>query len=438
MVILSKIFGKFQPRRILLAGDLNLDTYTLGEVVRISPEAPVPILRVERQYSRPGCAGNAAFNLRGLSMEVRLFGRVGDDLKGKELCQLLTEQGIDTCGVVAQAGWGTPVKERLIALSSNQQMMRVDHEVVTPLSELLEAELLGRLETLLEGVDLVAISDYGKGVLTPRLLQALIGAARAKAIPVVVDPKGRDFTRYAGATVIKPNQQEAYEAANMERTAPLERAAEGILAAIPCDHLLVTRASEGASLYSRDRAPAHFAVTMREVRDVTGAGDTVLAVLVAALANGLSVEEGVRLAMVAAGLAVEHLGCAVVTLSDLARRLFEEECMHKVFGQEHLFVLSQLLSTTPYGLLSVSARDGLSTTLLSHIRSLADKPLILYVEEEEPDSDYVQLLASIADVRFILLQRESLKQLCALVPPASSYRLSQQELTRTDALSGCG
>lgn len=425
---LSGLFGKFEPRKVLLAGDFNIDTYVLGEVTRISPEAPVPILRVEKRYSRLGSAGNAALNLRALGMEVKALGRIGADPKGEELSQLLVSEGIDPAGLVVQEGWTTPVKERMIARSSNQQMMRVDYEESLPLSVELEDQLIDRLDGLLEKIDLVAVSDYGKGALTPRLLKELIGRARKLSIPAVVDPKGRDFARYAGATLIKPNQGEAYEAAGVGREVSLERVAETIFASVSCDHLLVTRASEGAALFSREGERFHFDVKIREVRDVTGAGDTVLAAVVAAMANRLSIEEGVRLAMVAAGLAVEHLGCAVVALPDLARRLFEEECMNKVFGGEHLFALSQAMRGTPYGLLSVSAGDGLSTLLLRHIRKLADKPLILYVEEEEPDEEYVQLLASLGDVRFVLLKQENLRQLCALSPPASCHRLSEQGL----------
>jgi D-beta-D-heptose 7-phosphate kinase / D-beta-D-heptose 1-phosphate adenosyltransferase len=432
---LSGLFSKFEPRRILLAGDFNIDTYVLGEVTRISPEAPVPILRVQKRYSRPGSAGNAALNLRALGMEVRAVGRIGADPRGQELSDLLMSEGVDPIGLLVQREWATPVKERMIAQSSNQQMMRVDYEEATPLSTELEQALIDRLDWFLEGIDLVAVSDYGKGALSPRLLQELIGRARSYSIPTIVDPKGRDFSRYAGATVIKPNQGEAYEAAGLGRESSLEKVAETILASVACDHLLVTCASEGAALFSRECEVRHFEVKIREVRDVTGAGDTVLAAVVAAVANQLSLEEGVRLGMVAAGLAVEHLGCAVVALPDLARRLFEEDCLNKIFGEEHLFALSQALTGTPYGLLSVSAEDGLSTSLLRHIRKLADKPLILYVEEEEPDEEYVQLLASLADVRFVLLKQENLKQLCTLAPPASYHRLSQESLHSLEELS---
>lgn len=290
-----------------------LDVYTMGTVQRISPEAPVPVLRIEEERSLPGGAGNAMLGLRALGMHVIGFGRVGDDDAGRECIAALEQEGVD-CSHIIKDHQATPVKRRMIA--DNQQLLRVDQEVIGP-----PQEALPQLETLLDGVDVVAISDYAKGFLTPSLLRALIETARSKQIPVIVDPKGLDFSKYAGATVIKPNLGEAFAAAGLSPHEPLDLMGEAIFGKVAIDTLLVTRGKQGISLFEPGRARRDFAARVHEVKDVTGAGDTVLAVLCAALANGLTLDEGARIANVAAGLAIERLGCARITLGELSATL---------------------------------------------------------------------------------------------------------------------
>lgn len=424
MVIHSGAFGQLHGGSVLLLGDFNIDSYLLGEVSRISPEAPVPILRVTHSYERPGSAGNAALSLRGLGLSVRLMGRVGSDSEGKRLCASLRAEGMELAGVVVQEGFGTPLKSRIVAASSNQQMMRVDYERSQPLDLSLESELLDRLPELLEGVDGVAVSDYGKGMVSPALLAGLIERGRELGIPVVVDPKGRDFSRYRGATLVKPNLRELYEAAGVEvGSIPLHEAAALVMEECGIEQLLVTRASEGATFFNRGGERLDFGVQIREVRDVTGAGDTVLAMVVCGLANGLSISDTVHLAMVAAGIAVEHAGCVAVTLPDLARRLFEENPMNKLFCERELFALRQLLDGSEFGILSLSSRERVSAPLLEAIRQVAGghEELLLYIEEEEPDEEFLTLLASLVDVRFILLRRANLDRLISMVEPRGIF-----------------
>lgn len=306
----------FSRKKILVAGDLMLDVYALGEVRRISPEAPVPVLCVKEERELPGGAGNAILNLISLGMDVIAVGRVGEDRSGSALMHALRKEGVDTTGIIIEPGFQTSVKKRLIAAS--QQLLRLDYENTEPMHSAGEKHLRSLLPSLLEGVAIVAISDYAKGVLTRPLLSRLITMAKERAIPVLVDPKGVDFTKYAGATLIKPNQAEAYAASGLEERESLDIVAQRILEKAAIEKLMVTRGAAGISLFSkeekrRDFPPRH----VHEVKDVTGAGDTVLAVIAAALASGLALDEAASLANSAAGIAVERLGCVRITSQEL-------------------------------------------------------------------------------------------------------------------------
>lgn len=297
-----------------------LDVYTMGSVKRISPEAPVAVLRVDEESERPGGSGNAILNLRSLGMEVTAVGRIGSDLSGRHLKQTLLEEGVDTQGIVTQEGFQTPVKKRMIA--DNQQLLRVDYEKPRPLDSALEKELIDQLPVILEGASVVAISDYAKGFLTSSFLAVLIKMANERSIPTIVDPKDLDFTKYQGATLIKPNQGEAYTASRLADSEPLHNVAAKLLEETAIETLMVTRSKEGISLFSQTAPQRDFPVNhVQEVRDVTGAGDTVLAVISAALANQMTLEKGVRLANLAAGMAIERLGCARISLSELEAAL---------------------------------------------------------------------------------------------------------------------
>lgn len=315
---IDDLFSLLKPKKALVIGDLMLDVYTRGTVARISPEAPVPVLCVEEESSLPGGAGNAICNLISLGMQVVAVGRVGKDSAGVEFLNLLTKENVDVRGVIKDESFTTPVKKRMIA--DFQQLLRVDYEDCSPLNPQWEEIVIGKLEMLLEGVSVVAISDYAKGFLTENILQATIGFAKKKNIPVVVDPKGTNFRKYSGATMIKPNLSEAIAAARLDRKTALEKVAEVILEECNVSILMVTRSKEGITLFF-GKQRFDFPAFVHEVKDVTGAGDTVLAIIAATFANDLDLKTGAFLANVAAGIAIERSGCARITLKELNERL---------------------------------------------------------------------------------------------------------------------
>lgn len=418
MVNLTGVFSRLGNAKVLVVGDLLLDTYTIGKARRISPEAPVAIVNVLREEHRPGGAGNVVLNLISLGSRVSILGRVGQDSAGGLLKDALSAEGIDTSGIVIQHGYATPVKNRIIA--ENQQIVRVDHEVVTPLVESLEHAVIAMIPKLLDDVAVVAISDYGKGFLSPGLLRALIDGARERGIIVIADPKGMDFAKYAGATIIKPNLGEAYAAANMPLGSSLDIVAERILKMTSSDILMVTRSEAGLSLFHREGQRHDFPVRVREVKDVTGAGDTVLAMLACAMANGLPASTAAQLSNVAAGIAIERFGCAHVTLSELARRLLEDDVDNKVFDGEHLFALQEALRGRKAAMLVVDSSRGLTTAIFRAIRHLnqqGGRDLLVYVRDAQPDEDFVRVLSSLHEVSFILLQGESIQHLSEVLFP---------------------
>lgn len=307
---------------ILVAGDFILDRYTTGTVDRISPEAPVPIMTLNGQNDQPGGAGNVALNLEALGANVKLFGRVGADKEGEILRKALSTDSIRCNALVCDPSVPTILKNRFIA--GGQQMLRIDREKNSPLSEYTEQYLISIIPELLEGVDLIAISDYGKGFLTPALIRALIDNGKSLSIPIIVDPKGSDFSKYSGATVIKPNYKEALGAAGIDagtHGVTIEQIAKRIFDQTEIDALIITRSQEGISLVETDLSHKHFPVSSQEVRDVTGAGDTVLAVIAYAMAKGLSKEEAIEVGNIAAGIAIRQVGCAQVSLQEILEKV---------------------------------------------------------------------------------------------------------------------
>jgi len=421
MVRLTGTISHLRSRRILVVGDLMLDTYTIGKARRISPEAPVAIIQVMREDSRPGGAGNVALNLLALGAKVLLLGRIGCDSSSVLLQEALKQENIDTHGLFVQEEFSTPLKNRVIA--DNQQIVRVDYEQATPLSETLEQQIIAALPSLMKGIEAVAISDYGKGFLSRALLQAIICQAKQQQIPVITDPKGIDFTKYEGTTILKPNLSEAYAAAGLLPDANLEEAAQKILQSVQAQILMVTRSEAGISIFQKDKKRQDFAVRSREIKDVTGAGDTVLAMLTYAIANKLTIGEAAELSNVAAGLAVERFGCARISLSELARRLLESDMTNKVFDGEHLDALLEALKGTQYNLLELSGVEGMTSSIFSAIHRLAKtgKDLVVFLRDAVPESDFVDLLSAFNDIKFIIVQSKSLENLCQKVPPAGIY-----------------
>lgn len=426
MLRLTGVFSQLSSTRVLVIGDLLLDTYTIGKARRISPEAPVAVVHVQREEHRPGGAGNVIVNLISLSATTVAVGRIGDDSAGKLLLKSLQDEGVDIRGILIQPGYSTPVKNRILA--ENQQIVRVDWESIDPIPEMLEQQMIELLPSLLEGVAVVAISDYGKGLLSRTLLSAVIELSKERGIPVIADPKGIDFAKYNGSTILKPNLGEAYSAANLPPEASLEQVAVKIHGICDVGTLMVTRSEAGISLFHNNGFRDDFPVKVREIKDVTGAGDTVLAMLTAALANKLSINTAVQLSNVAAGIAIERFGCARVSLSDLARRLLEEDVGNKIFDGEHLFALKEAVRGRKLSLLSISGEKGFSSTLFSVIRQLAkhqNHDLLIHVGDATPDPEFIMLLASLHEVNFILLKTESLKSLSLAISPDEVYLLNQ-------------
>ncbi len=406
-------------------GDFLLDTYTMGRVKRISPEAPVPVMEAVAQESRPGGAGNVVLNLLALGGTVFAMGRIGTNFEAEQLKNHLSQS--DTSALFVEKGYNTPVKNRLIA--DHQQLLRIDFETLAPLSSALEEMCIKRLKTLLAQVQVVAISDYGKGFLTDRLIATTIKMAKEMGVPVVVDPKGNDFTKYRGASVIKPNLSEAYAAAKCPAQFSLDEVAKALLDLT--DTLLITRSEAGISIFKKNGARSDFPVRSKEVIDVTGAGDTVLAMVCLGIANGLDMECTAQLANIAASLSVERVGCVQVTLSQLAKRLWEYDSDTKIFDENHTFALHQILKDRLYSLLVLEKGQTMTTGLFRAIRQLASetgKELILYVRDSHPEDAFIHMLSSLQEVDYIILQTESLKNLCSAITPNGVYLLKQDKM----------
>lgn len=425
MVKLIGMLSRFQPVRVLVIGDLMLDTYTTGKVRRISPEAPVSVLNVQSETSRPGGAGNVILNLISLGASVSAVGRVGRDFAGEEIHSSLANEGVDLQGLFTQKGYKTPVKNRFIA--DSQQVLRVDFETVSSLSEDLEHKVIEKLPELIKNCQVVAISDYGKGFLTRTLISAVIELARKENIPIIVDPKGEDFTKYRGATILKPNLTEAYAAAKLSQETSLNSVAGAILKIAGVDQLLITRSQEGITLFDQAGERFDFPVRSKEVKDVTGAGDTVLAMLCTAMANGLDVKDGAQLANIAAGMVIERIGCARISLSDMAERLMELDLDNKIFDGEHIFALQQSLKGRRSVVLSLESNHGMSTAVFKSIRNLSERDpeskLIAYVRDPEPDREFISLLSSLSDVDFIVVNCPNLEALCARIQPEQVFSI---------------
>ena len=325
----------FSAARVLVAGDLMLDRYWHGATSRVSREAPVPVVHVREEEGRPGGAGNVAHNIAALGGQVGLLGLTGEDEAGAQLEQQLGSHGV-RCHFQRDSRFSTITKLRII--SRHQQLIRLDFEDGFPESD--EKWLLDRFEALLSDYQLVVLSDYGKGTLANPV--AWIERARAAGLPVLVDPKGRDFSRYAGATLITPNQAEFEVVAGpCPDRETLEREARHLCDVLELDHLLITRGEQGMTLVSRASGDAHHLPTRaQEVFDVTGAGDTVIATLAVALAGGESLEAATALANLAAGIVVGKLGTAGIARQELEQRLLEQRIAeHGVVTEEELLEL---------------------------------------------------------------------------------------------------
>ena len=306
--------------KFLVVGDIMCDTYVFGQVSGVSPEAPIPVLTNIEKRRCLGGAANVAANLRALDCEVHLVGVVGDDVSGRHVREQLRALGI---GNMLMEDAGRPTTEKTRIMARNRQLVRLDHESREQLPPELVAQTLAGTDSVLPEVDGLICSDYDKGVCTPGLLDPLFESAKAAGLPVFVDPKARDFARYRGATVLTPNLAEVRHAIRdgLETEPSLASAAECLLRQSGAQALLVTRGEAGMSLFQPVEAPQHLSAHARDVFDVTGAGDTVIAAFAAAAVGGLSYAEAAWLANVAAGIVVGKAGTAVVHRDELEAQL---------------------------------------------------------------------------------------------------------------------
>ena len=322
-IAITRLLNRFRNVRTLVIGDLMLDRYIWGHVQRISPEAPIPIVRVTKESLHAGGAANVAMNIRTLGGQVTTCGIIGKDTDGKRLLQQISTTGSDITGVITSRAAQTISKTRIIA--HNQQVVRLDRE-----HEDIDCRLRARLRTFIttqiDQFDVVIVSDYGKGAIDEDLLLLLTELRKRRPFLYLIDPKRRNFPYYKGASLVKPNLEEAGLASGVEirDEGTLSQAGEQLLCLWNAEAILVSRGEAGMSLFRKGKPPRHFPATAREVFDVTGAGDTVLATCALALGAGANLEESIILANHAAGIVVGKVGTAVVSPKELRYVLLEK------------------------------------------------------------------------------------------------------------------
>lgn len=321
-----QLFEAARQRRILVVGDVMLDQFIWGNVGRISPEAPVPVVEFQRESFMPGGAANVARNLSALGVQTELFAIVGRDEAGKKLEQLLTEQRVDCRGLLGQASRSTSIKTRIVA--HQQQVVRVDRETCLDIDGPTVRRLLASLEPAILAADAVIVGDYGKGVVTQALLDEIRKFCHGRGVWISVDPKPVHQLNLSGLSLITPNRKEAFELANLPDSSPVDdplqdqallAVADKLLADLQPALLLITLGDNGMLLCQRKQKPFHIPTVAQEVFDVSGAGDTVIATFTLAIAAGASPLEAAVISNHAAGVVVGKVGTATVTPEELVK-----------------------------------------------------------------------------------------------------------------------
>ncbi|MDX6446902.1 MAG: D-glycero-beta-D-manno-heptose-7-phosphate kinase [Blastocatellia bacterium] len=314
----AELLGKISDRKIVVLGDVMLDEFIWGEVTRISPEAPVPVVDIRRESTHLGGAANVLANLVALGSTACVVGVVGDDFAGERIRSSVHDKSSlqGEGSLVTDKSRPTTIKTRIIA--QNQMVVRADREHRTPVNGQTEAQIIAAIKAALENAHALIVSDYDKGVITRRILSEVLPEAYRR-MPVLIDPKLRNFESYRPATLITPNHHEALRMAGLEEETDegLAMVAHAIRKRLSCDAVLITRGNRGMMLIEGDRDPINVETVAREVFDVTGAGDTVIAALAAALAAGASMAEAAVLANHAAGIVVGKLGTATATVQEV-------------------------------------------------------------------------------------------------------------------------
>jgi rfaE bifunctional protein kinase chain/domain len=322
---IKELSEKFSKVKVLIVGDVMLDRYWWGSVSRISPEAPVPVVKLDKTSVAAGGAANVAANVVGLGAETFLVGIVGDDSEAEVLKNILAKSNISSKHLISLKNHQTTVKTRIVAHS--QHVVRLDQENTHPINESDESRIYKVTENLIANADVVIISDYAKGLLSDILLSRLITMCRENDKKILVDPKGKDYTKYRDANLLTPNRKEAVEACNLEENEKdlIEKAGTMLLDKISTEAILITQGEKGMTLFQKEGKSHNYNALARKVYDVTGAGDTVIATLAVAIGAGLDYFEAANLANVAAGLVVEQIGTTSITNVMLANAISEAQ-----------------------------------------------------------------------------------------------------------------
>jgi rfaE bifunctional protein kinase chain/domain len=302
---------------VAVIGDLMLDRYIWGQVDRISPEAPVPVVSVEETNVRLGGAANVAWNIASIGCGVRLCGVVGSDATGRELKKLIAGKNLSTGSLVTAGSRVTTEKIRIVA--HNQQVVRADFEAGDEIGGRILSRLESSVRNAIAGSGAVVVSDYGKGVVSASVMDLVRESASREGVPILVDPKEGHFSLYRGAYMVTPNKKEAggFYNRRIRSEQDLEEVGRSLLVDLEAEVVLVTRGEEGMTLFDRNKRPRHFPTRASDVYDVTGAGDTVISLLAAALAAGASIYQAIELANAAAGIVIRELGTAVVSPEEI-------------------------------------------------------------------------------------------------------------------------
>jgi len=321
---LLSIVGMLQKKKIVVIGDVMLDVYIKGSVARISPEAPIPVVEInEKDTKMPGGAANVAANITALGGKASIIGTTGKDPAGRELVSELKKYNVDTRGILALGDRPTTEKTRVIA--NTQQVVRIDREVKSALSNKQQDQVIRQAIKAIHDADGVIFEDYNKGLLTVKVIRKLVAYAKAKKKVITVDPKFHNFFEFKGVTVMKPNMKEMTEALGTEAVGEsFETIGFKAMKRLQCQSLVLTRSEHGMTIFEKGMPPRTIPTVAREVYDVSGAGDTVIATLTLALTAGATLLQATALANYAAGIEVEKLGVATVSAEELTQRLLEE------------------------------------------------------------------------------------------------------------------
>lgn len=322
---LLSIINNFSRVKVLVIGDVMLDRYWWGSVRRISPEAPVPVVNLQKTSLVAGGAANVAANVAGLGAEAILIGAIGEDAEATLFSKVLGETNVSAENLLRFKGRSTTIKTRVVAHS--QHVVRIDQEYSQNLSQEEENQIWEKVENFLGYVSVIVLSDYAKGVLTENLISRLINIAKENNILIFVDPKGKNYNKYNGATILTPNKKEAAQASGLEEDGQdlVDKAGEFLLEENDLEALLITQGEEGMTLFQKNQKPLHLTALARKVYDVTGAGDTVIAGLAVAAGANASLAEAAEIANIAAGLVVEEIGTTVVTVEKLRAAIEENQ-----------------------------------------------------------------------------------------------------------------